>query len=247
MPFIIKAKSFNDKEVADSLLKDKKVFFGKLREWMKNERANMLGGKDAKRKIRKGYRNILQNKKLRKRGDKWSARITNLFKGHIPFAKNIKDLKLTMGILGTSKHQLQRALEMLQTGGTIPSRSQMPIPVYKNLARIGFTGPWSMGSVKSGLKSKAFRIIARRHGLVGIKKGGKVFYFDPRSRKANQRGFERSGLMFLGLFGVRVKRQLKGRFDFYARWDRIYPKAIKRGQTAIDRAVKAINRRKTKK
>lgn len=146
-----------------------------------------------------------------------------------------------MGVLGRSKHQLQKALELLATGGSITSSSQMPVPIYKNLAKIGFTGAMSMGSVRTGMKSKAIWIIARSRGLVGIKKGGKVYYFDQSQR--NEKGkYPRSALLFMGLFGVRVRRQLSGRYDFYARWDRILPSALNRGQGAVDKATKRVER-----
>lgn len=238
----IRANINGEKALVRALNKAPEFFFQELRSWLKNERANFLGGKDAKGKVRRGYRDLLQKKRLRRRPGTWSPQITNLFKGVIPFAKNINDLRLLMGVLGRSKHQLAKALELLATGGTISGRKQMPIPVYKNLAKIGYKGPWSIGNAKSGMKSKAIRAVSRKHGLVAIKKRGKVFYFDPKSKKDGGSGFERSGLMFIGLFGVRVKRQLKGRYDFYGRWDRLQPAGLKRSRTAVDRAIKRIER-----
>lgn len=243
MNFEIKGRIKGVESVINALTFAPEIYLNSLEGWLKNERANMLGGKDAKGKSRKGYREILGNKKLRKRSGKWASQVTGLFSGHIPKVAKIEDLKLTMGVLGKSKHQLQKALEMLQTGGAISSRSQMPVPIYKNLKKIGYTGPWFVGSVRTGLKSKAFRWVSRHHGLVGIKKNGKVYYFDPKSRKENQKGFDRSGLLFIGLFGVRVKKQLTGRYDFYARWDRIQTATLKRGQTAIDKATKMVEKK----
>lgn len=66
MSFDIQGRIKGDKEVVRALNKAPKMFFFTLREWLKNERANMVGGKDAKGKTRKGFRQILANKKLKK-------------------------------------------------------------------------------------------------------------------------------------------------------------------------------------
>ena len=222
------------------------IYFAELRRWLTSERAKIVGTPRSTR----GYKKILANKKLRKRSGRWSRKVTGLFKGYIPRVKRLGDLSLTMGILGRgAKHQLRRAMELLQTGGAISNRKYMPVPVYKNLARIGYTGPWAKGDVHTGLKSKAFSVFNQvqfaEEGkrLVGIKSGGKMLYFDTRERKKRGEGFLKRGLMFIGLHGVRVKRQFSGRYDLYARFDRMLPAAIKRGQTAVDRATAKVQRK----
>jgi len=252
MAFDIRGKIKGDKAVVRALNRSPQIFFLTLKDWLKNERANMLGGKDSKGKKRKGYRDILARKSLRysrtNRGrSTWSRRVTGLFSGHIPFVKDIRSLNLRMGVLSRTKHQLVRALELLQTGGGISATKQMIVPMYKNLQRIGYTGPWSGGNVKSGLTNKAFGKFINDNRLIAIKKGGKVFYFDKQATEGPKRGYKGSGfrksnLLFMGLFGVRVKRQLKGQYDFYGRFDRMQSPMVKRGQTAVDRATKKVEK-----
>lgn len=253
MAFEIRGRLKGDKAVVRALNKTPRIFLAVLSEWMRNERAKMLGGKDAKGRKKKGYRDILARKSLRysrASGGRstWSRRVTGLFKGYVPHAKNINDLRLKMGVISRSKHQLVRALEMLQTGGGISSAGkQMIVPMYKNLARINYTGPWSSGNVKTGLKSKAFAKFVGMNRLVAIKKHGRIYYFDRQATEGPKRGFKGSGflkknLLFMGLFGVRVKRQLKGRYDFYARFNRMQGPMVKRGQTAVDKATKKVER-----
>jgi len=252
MAFEIRGKVKGDKEVVRALNRAPEIYFGVLRDWLKNERANFLGGKDAKGKKRRGYRDILASKSLRKRSGSWSRRVTGLFKGYMPFVKKINDLKLTMGVLGKSKHQLQRALELLQTGGTVTSHRVMPIPIYKNLERIGYTGAMSMGSVKTGMKSKALRNLMITRGITTIKKDGRMYFFDRRGirshGKAKGRGYQGAGfrkedLLFIGVRSIRVKKQLSGRYDFYGRFNRMNPAMINRGQVAVDRATKKVERK----
>jgi hypothetical protein len=253
MSFEIKGKIKGDREVVRALNKAPRIFLAGLSVWMRNERAKMLGGKDAKGSRKRGYRDILARKTLRQgragRGGRstWSRNITGLFKGYMPKAKSINDLMLKMGVISRSKHQLVRALELLQTGGGISSAKQMIVPMYKNLARINYTGPWSSGSVKSGLKNKAFGKFIADERLIVIKKNGRTFYFDRKATEGPKRGFRGTGfarknLLFMGLFGVRQKKQLKGRYDFYGRFDRMQTGMVSRGQRAVDKATKKVER-----
>lgn len=249
MPFVIRGRLKGDKEVVAALNLMPEIYFQELRTWFKNERANVLGGPDAKGKKRTGYREILSRKRRRRREGTWSKKVTHLFKGFIPFSKKLDRLKLTMGILGTGRHQLKLALEKMQTGGTITSGKQMPVPIYKNLKEIGYEGPWSKGNVHGRMKSKAFGAVDRifhtvgRRGLVPIRDGSRTLYFDPNSRKKRGDGFKKSGLMFMGLHGVRIKKTLTGRYDLIARFERMQGAILSRGQTAVDRATRRVEKK----
>jgi len=244
MAFIIRGRVKGDKEVAKALAYAPEVYFGALRTWLKKERVKIVGTK----KSTKGYKRVLANKRRRNRDGTWSTQVTGLFKGHIPHVNKIGDLSLKTGILGKSKHQLRRALEMMQAGGVITSSKQMPVPVYKNLAKIGYHGPWSRGSVYKGMTSKAFAFYNRvkfadeGRQLVAIKNGGRTLYFDKNQRTKTGR-FPRSALLFMGLHKIRIKRQFIGRYDLYARFDRMVPASIKRGQTAVDKATRIVERK----
>lgn len=242
--FKIESKVIGDKEVVRALNSMPNVFFGVFRTWLKNERAMFLGGKDAKGRVRRGgFRGLLRKKQLSRRpGHFWSSRMAGLFKGAIPFSKKIGGLRLIMGVLARP-HQLVRALEFMQTGGTITSSKEMPIPMYKNLAEKGYRGPWSKGSVNSGLKSKAFAKFIAQGRLVRIKRGGKALYFDKNKRNVGG-GFDRSDLLFIGVHSIKVKKVLTGALDFYRRFDRSFPRMVARGNKAVDKAIKQVERLK---
>jgi len=231
---LIKGRLKGDKEIVRALTFAPEDYFAGLRGWLKDERVKVVGTK----KSTKGYKKILSNKPLRRRKGTWSKKVTGLFKGHIPFAKKIDDLKLEMGIFG--KHKLHRALEMMQTGGTISSSRRMVIPIYKNLKKIGYEGPWSHGSAKTRMRSKAFRFIRRFRGLATIDAGGKTLFFDKESRKRRGKGYKKSGLLFIGLHGIRIKRQFTGRYDLIQRFKTMQPAIINRGQTAVDKSTRQV-------
>jgi len=236
MAFILKGTVHGEKEVLRGLNRAPWIFFYHIRKWLVDEKAKFVGGKDSQNRKKQGkYNKLLSHKKRLKREGKWSSKVSGLFRGVVPYVNTIQKLKLTMGILG--HHQLERAMELLATGGTIHGGgSQMPVPVYKNLKRV-YSGKMSMGNVHTGLKSAAFRRIASERGLVGIKEGGKVYYFDKTQKTKGGKKFLKKGLLFVGVQGVRVGAQLTGKYDFDAQWAAQENVAINRGQAAVDRAT----------
>lgn len=247
MAFQIRGRVKGDKEVIRALHAGPNIFFGHLRGWLIDERRKVLGPKSQS----KGYKKILSNKPHRRRGGKWDPRIVGLFKGYIPYAKTVDNLSLRMGVLGKTDHQLKRAMELLQTGGTVTSRKMMPVPIYKNIAATKYVGGTHTGSSRTGLKSAVFESFLSTKRLVPIRVGSRIYFFDNLQRKKRSgrgRGakgeFLRKGLLFIGLHKIRVRRQLKGRYDLYARFDRMQGAIVKRGQSAVDKATKAVERKK---
>ncbi len=244
MAFDIKGRLKGEKEVINALNRAPQTFFWQLRTWMKDERANMLGGKDSKGRKRKGYREILQ--RIRKKGDPskryWKSQMTNLFRGSIPFAKNIDGLQLKMGLISRSRHQLQLALEMLGQGGTIRSSKKMPVPMLTNIRKAHYGGAISGGSIRTGLKSKAFKFFMDKNRLAPVESGNMTLWYDKTERKKRGDGFRKRGLLFVGTHSIRIRKILTGRRDFFARWNRIQNAAVKRGQTAVDKATRKVER-----
>jgi hypothetical protein len=236
MAFILSGKVRGDKEVIRALSTAPGVFLRYMRAWLGDERARFVGGPDSKGKVRQGYRAILASRRLRRREGTWSKRMAHLFKGYIPpMPTRIGDLFLKAGAGLNRPNQMHKALWMLATGGSITSAKQMPVPVYKNLAEIGITKGFS--------GAKAFKRLIDKDRLIGIKKGGKVMYFD-KEQRTKRGGLRRSGLLFVGVHGIRVPAMLTGKYDFFARWDQMVPAMITRGQGVIDRATMAVDRGK---
>lgn len=251
--FRIEGKKKGFKEVEAGINRAPKIYFHHLRRWMEEERAIMLGSKSSDKKKRRGYRDILANKPRSKFGmqtrGKWSKRVANLFKGGVPYVNRIGDLQLSMGLISKSQHQLIQALKLLNKGGVSRSSKFMPIPIYRNLAKRGYDGPWHRGSVKSGLKSKAFGFFQRikfagERRPVRIKSGNKILYFDPESKRKRGNGYKRSGLLFIGMKRIQVQRQLTGKYDFNQRWNRQKTKVVVRGQRFVDRATRKALKKK---
>ena len=239
----LKGKITGDKRVIKAINVMPKDFIRNLGAWLYNEKGRFLGDKGYKgKKFKSGYKISLRKKRLKRREGTWAKQVAGLFSGKISTAKRVNDLSLTMGVLGR-KHQLKRAMELLSTGGTITSSSEMPIPMYKNLAALNYRGPFSGGNVNSGLKSKAFAKFADAGKLTALKKEGKTYYFNKEAKKNNRGRFSRSDLLFIGVHGITVRKTLTARFDFEAQFNKKKARMIDRGQKAIDRAVKQVERK----
>lgn len=237
---IIQGKTKGTKEVVAALNKAPRVFLRFLGAWLRDERARFIGGKDSKKNTRRGYRDILAGKRLSGRSGTWDARVVGVFKGYIPSRPSrIDDLMLRAGVGLNNPKRIHEALWSLQAGGAVSGGGKrMPVPVYGNLAKIGVTkGFWG---------GKAFRrMLMDEDRLVGVRVGSKIFYFDKNQRYKNTAGryyggFQRKGLLFVGTYGIRRAPQFTGRYDFYARWGRMVPQMIQRGQGVVDRAAKAV-------
>lgn len=221
-------------------------FFYSMQRWIRDERAWFLGGKTSKGTKKKGFRNILANRKRKGRPGKWTRRIIYLFKGWQKKVSNkdINKLLMTMGILGTSHHQLHKALFHHQSGGIITSNKYMPVPIYKNLRKwLGYTGPWSKGDVHDGLKSQAFDYISTNKGLVGLRSGDKILFFHPKAKRKRGEGYLKSGLLFIGTKSIKTNKMFFGRYDFFDKFDRAIPRIIARGQIAVNKTVRKIEKK----
>jgi len=200
--------------------------------WMRDERAGMVGGPDSRKRKRRGYRDILAGRTRRYRGGTWSRSVAHQFKGYIGGRDSINNLHLTMGVGLRHPHQITRALEMLETGGTIRSGNWMLIPMYQNLNAAGFgTRARPKGIFNQFAEARRFAVI-KRHG--------QLLFFDRTKRKRRGRGeYQKQGLMFIGRKEIKIPRMLTGRYDFYSRWERRLPSALNRGQRVLDRATHA--------
>jgi len=243
----LRGKIIGDKQVIKAINFMPETFIGFLSIWMQNEGGRFIGTRGAKGKnFTKGYRNAIKKRRLKRRPGYWASQIAGLFRWDLPFAKRVNDLTLTMGVMRKGRHQLKEALEFLSQGGTITSSSEMPIPMYKNLKTSGYRGGISEGSVKTGLKSKAFRKHIETGKLVGLKKGGNTYYFNKDAQRNNRGKFSRSDLLFIGVHSITVRKMLTGRLDFKAQFNKKKGKMVERGQRAVDRATKKVEKQMSK-
>ena len=229
----IQGRLKNDKEIARALGRSPKTMQRYLRAWLIDERARFVGGKDSRGKRRKGYRNILENRRLRKRPGTWATQVTGLFKGYVN-ARRMQNMEMRAGVGLNNPRQIHKALWKLQEGGSITSSKYMPIPIYKNISKVGVTrGFW---------RGKVFKRMIQKGDIVGLQSGGDIYYFDKDFRRRRGAGFKRSGLLFIGTKRISVSKQFTGRYDFYGRFERMRPAMLNRARGVVDRATRKIER-----
>jgi len=233
MPVELIGSVKGEKEIRQMYAAAPHVYFRFMLAGFQDERARIVGGPNSKGKNLKGFKGILTGKKRKGREGTWAPQIAGLFKGYIK-GQTVGSLKAVMGAGLGSRNQMTKALEMLQTGGTITSGKMMPVPVYKNLAAIGVS--------KGFHKAKAFKRLARQERFDVVKKGNKTYFFDKLKRLPSGEGHSDDALLFVGTHTIRVGRALKGRYDFLARFDRMLPAIGNRLQRVVDRATVAAQK-----
>jgi hypothetical protein len=210
-----------------------------LKAWLIDEKARFIGGKGSRGKIFAGYRSALAHKKLSGREGTWSTRITHLFKGYVD-GETIATLTMRAGAGLNHPNRLTEGMKLMHTGGRTTTNSFMPVPIYENLKRIGFNGPWQQGSLYSGMRSTVYSHFGRtQKRLEVIEKNGKLYYFDKTQRLPNGK-FPRDALLMIGVSSVTIPRVLKGNLDFYSRWQKQTPAIINRGRAVVNRASASV-------
>ena len=232
MAFLLTGKLKGDREITRALGMAPGVFVRFLSAWLADERARFVGGKNSKGVSRPGYRNLLSNRRLRNREGTWARQIAHLFKGYVTNDGTLKSLSMRAGVGLRHPNKMTRAMEMLATGGTVGGPKEMPVPVYRNLARRGITKGFS--------NAKVFKRLLAAGELIGIRSvSGNTLYFDKNN--LTKRGKPRkAGLLFIGMHSITIPALLTGRYDFEERWNKMIPAIMQRGRGVTDRAAAAV-------
>jgi len=212
-----------------------KAFLNTIKRWFYSERKKYVGN----RKMNGIFRRQLMG--LRHAGEgpferpwKWPKNVVNAISGVVTGIDNMGSIMLTMGGLSDSK--FIQGMAMMDVGYSGPrvisSSSNMTIPVYKNLAKLGIRRDWALNQ-KMFFGGRDGGLFAKRTA------NGTILYFNASDRYktgARKGALKRSALLFIG------KKQIKlnPKFDFVNQWETRIPAAVSRGQTLIDRTVRAL-------
>jgi hypothetical protein len=213
--------AYDDSRVKLALDKAPHIFINEINHWLNKERVNFLGFSVKGGKAKSdggGIRGKLLNKARYGRPGGWSPGVVGQFKSFIR-DKNTLHPKMTMQYADNSP--LKKAMEFQEHGGGITNSKFMPTPAYSLLRESG---------VVEGFY-KHFKASAAAGDLVPIRprdNPGLLYWF---SKKYKQ-------LQFIGRKRITVKKQ----FDFHATWAKRQSKAMARGEQAIYRAVRLVEK-----
>lgn len=191
-----------------------KIFADEIDHWYNKERRAFLGKKGSGGTW--GLKARLAKKPLFGQPDAggWSPQITGQF---VSTKKNKNTLHPEMTMLFATGSPMEKAMELLEKGGTVDSSDFMPIPNWANLKAAGYTGKFYF----------AFKALAESGKMFPVKQGSDtlLWFMMIGGRKL---------LMFTGKKHIRIHKQ----FTFRDAWEKKYPAVLDRGLQAIDRAVK---------
>ena len=191
-----------------------KIFADEIDHWYNKERRAFLGTKSGSGSW--GLKARLAKKPVfgHPEDGGWAPQVLGQFKS---FKKNKDTLHPEMTMEFAPESPLEKAMEILEKGGTVDSQKFMPIPNWTNLKAAGYTGKFYF----------AFKALAESGKLFPVKQGSDtlLWFMMIGGRKL---------LMFTGKKHIRIHKQ----FTFRDAWERKYPAVMDRGLQAIDRAVR---------
>lgn len=207
--------------------------------WLRDERDFLVGSKagHSKRK-RKGIRDIIANKPRKNRKGKFGKGLAAQWKGKVfGHEKRINSMGYEAGLF-PAKKGIRQGLIRMHTGYSQKTSRYMIVPIYKNLRKIGYTGPFFSGMFTYGLKSKAFKNL--KHKLFIKEKDGKIFYYNKDGYNRKRKKFRKSDLLFIGVKNISVSKIFTGKYDIRERFDKQISSSIARAEKALAKTIKKI-------
>jgi hypothetical protein len=216
------------------------IFLTEMRKFLYRERRSFVGNKEKAGSFRKN----IYNQKHHYFERPWKPYVAEAFTGKV--SQDSSGMTLQMGV---KRNRLEKMpyLQALAEGATIRPKNAnyLLIPVYKNLLSIGLFG--RLGGSGKNTYAKKFREWADAGYIDGPVPdiGGKMLFFgDFGNQRGTHYGRHLTNLNRKLLF-VGVKRvDIRKRFDFVGSFESRQTGIEKRANTAVNRAIRAIERRK---
>jgi hypothetical protein len=211
--------AYDDSRVKYALEKAPEVFQNEIQHWLNKERVNFLGFKGHKAASDGGgIRGKLLNKPRFMRTGDWAPQVVGQFKS---FTENKGSLNPRMTMEFSEGSPLLKAMKFLEVGGSVTNSKFMPIPAYDILRQTGITGSFY----------KQFKTASEAGDLIPIHPRGMPNILYWISKKFGQ-------LQFIGHKNITIKKQ----FDFHNAWNKRSSKVVVRGEQAIYRATRKIEK-----
>ena len=229
------------KETAAVLDGTPEVFKKTYRHWMFSER--MRYHKVFSRQIMRARYNEGAPSMFRRHGA-WEPRVAAPFKG-MSIREQPNGITMEVG-LGTENRKAKNAsfikrlmlMERSFPGSEMTSSGKlMPIPLIRNLDRLNVMRP-RRGS-NSYLKNAETALSGGmgQKGLIPIKRGGTIYWFNTMDRMKNGR-LRKSALLFIGKRMVRLRKRL----DFVKPWEGRKDQMVDNFVVKMNRTLRNISR-----
>jgi hypothetical protein len=166
----------------------------------------------------------------RTRSGKLPIQVAGMFRGVVKEqlkTGSMNILSLRMGILKDNPTQFMRGIIEMQEGYSHSSSGFMPVPIYKNLAKIGVTYNFF----------KRFKEMMSAGEIESIKMGGQILFVSKKLRE--EYGDVYDAALFVGTRRVNVRPM---NFRFIDKWRAAWPGFQKRLGNAIEREIRAVEK-----
>jgi len=209
------------------------VFAEEIDHWLNRERMKFIGTK--KKNYTFGIKGKLYHTETEAGKEGWPA---NFVEQLASFKDNPKTLsaRMTMGLLSNNK-RLVSAMELFEKGGVINTGKFMPVP---NLEALKYYGAYNQKQAyeffKDSMGKRGFTLMRGANGNYYVTSTGS----DVAEHRLEKHG-PLSGNRML-LFTLSKKAKIKKQFDFTKRWAKRIPAVMLRGEQAIFRATRKIER-----
>jgi hypothetical protein len=216
--------AYDDGRVKYALDKAPQVFAEEVDHWLNKERLSFLGKPFKANDVGgAGIRGKLLGKPRFGRPGNWSKGIVGQFVSYKDDKGSLHP-KITMEYARNSP--MLPAMQIEESGGTTQSSKFMPIPIFQSLAQMGITKNFHTN----------FKSLAADDKLVPIRANGRpdllYWIYKIKGHLAMNK------LMFIG----RKHNTIKSQFDFHRAWGRREAQALSRGQQAVYRATRKVER-----
>ena len=210
------------------------VFGDEIDHWMNKERIGFIGKRSSPTSTA-GIKGKLYHKETESGSPGWSPSFVEQL-ASVKENKGKLNAKMIMGLIGPNAH-MHNVMEFFEQGGIINSGKFMPIPNLEALKYYGVHNQKQAADFyKTTFGNKNFQLVPGSDGDYYLLSGGAGITPDRLARH----GAPAPGKMLL--YTLSKKAKVKKQFDFTKKWNKRVPSIMRRGDQAIFRATRRVEK-----
>jgi hypothetical protein len=216
------------------------VFAEEVDYWLNKERMKFLGSQKNS-SYTFGIKGKLRHKETAAGQAGWPENVVRNLSSYKE-GKNTLSVKMVMGLL-KSDSRLQTALDFLEKGGVVNSGKYMPVPNLEALKYYGVHNQFQAQEFfKTTFGKNQFQLVPGKNGNYHLLAWSGDVRAKYLVRYGRPDGVSAGNDRALLLFTLSKKAKIKKQFDFSKTWARRVPAVMNRGEAAIYRATRKVER-----
>jgi hypothetical protein len=228
-------EAYDDSRVRYAFDKAPEVFAREIDHWLNIERVGFLGKTAKDTESTRGIRGRLYHKQTKFGGVGWPRSMVGQLKSYKENKGSIA-AQIVMGLTGSNEEK-NKAMELFESGGLLSAGKYMRIP---NIEALRYFGVYQQSQAEQFFKDhlKGFQMVQSRRNP------GNIVYLASMS-SVDQRHREKFGAPtadMMPVFTLSKKAKIHKQFDFINTWRKRAEKALSRGEQAIYRATRKVEK-----